>query len=324
MNYQFLNMDQKMKHSILIALLIALLALPAYAQNDWHTYPRRAMSELVDQHSAEKGQKSDMLISADPFPSKTVAVYTGKHRPVAGRTADFIKLWAISRGVPQNAAKLAEEYLFKEKDKEYWMPAVSKLVPYLEKELKEGDEAMIYYFFLGGYNAKTLQDKDTSGAKKIEGLPNRMDFVFVLEEFQKPKPVNPVKAQTLSEAIDKSFKIPAGAEFALDPRQVKSSSRVIYTGEIRKTSEKKLLVIGEWAASIGEGGGVALALSREALFREGEKEYWIPVLSTVLENMEQQLVKGDTVLLSTLLAGGIRRDEGIEWAFFAGVFVKDK
>ena len=320
MNYRFLDPTKKMKPFIFTALLIVSLALPAFAQNDWHTYPRRAMAELVDQHSAEKGQKSDMLISADPFPSKTVAVYTGKHRPVAGRTADFIKLWATSRGVPQNAAKLAEEYLFKEKDKEYWMPAVGNLAPYLEKELKEGDEVMIYYFFLGGYNAKTLQDKDTSGAKKIEGLPNRMDFVFVLEEFQKPKPVNPVKEQALSEAIDKSFKIPAGAEFALDPRQVKSSSRLIYTGEIRNTSEKKLLVIGEWAASIGGGPGAAQTLSREALFREGEKEYWIPILSTLLGNMQQQLVKGDTVLLSTLLAGGIRREEGIEWVFLGGSF----
>jgi len=312
-----------MKHFIFIALLTALLVLPAYAQNDWHTYPRRAMSELVEQHSAGTGQKPpDFLISADPFPSKTVAVYTGKHRPAAGRTADFIKLWATSRGVPQNAAKLAEEYLFKEKDKEYWMPVVSKLVPYLEKELKEGDEVMIYYFFLGGYNAKTLQDKDTSGAKKVEGLPNRMDFVFVLEEFQKPKPVSVVKAQALSEAIDKNFKIPAGAEFALDPREVKSRSRLIYTGEIRNTSEKKLLVIGGWAASIGGGPGVAQTLSREALFREGDKEYWIPVISTLLDLMQKQLVKGDTVLLSTLLAGGIRREEGTEWVFWAGVFVK--
>jgi hypothetical protein len=312
-----------MKHFIIIALLIVLLALPAYAQNDWHTYPRRAMSEIVEQHSADTGhKKSDILISADPFPSKTVAVYTGKHRPAAGRTADFIKLWATTRGVPQNAAKLTEEYLFKEKDKEYWMPVVSHLAPFLEKELKEGSEVMIYYFFLGGYNAKTLQDKDTSGAKKVEGLPDRIDFVFVLEEFQKPKHVSPVKEQPLSEAIDKNFKVPAGAEFALDPRQVKSSSRVVYTGEIRNTSEKKLLVIGEWAASDGIGPGAARTLTREALFREGDKEYWIPVLSTVLENMQQQLAKGDTVILGTLLAGGIRREEGIEWVFFAGVFSK--
>lgn len=312
------------KHFIFIALLTALLSLPAYAQNDWHTYPRRAISEIVVQHSVETGRKPDFLISADPFPSKTVAVYTGKHRPVAGRTADFIKLWATTRGVPQNAAKLTEEYLFKEKDKEYWMPVVSKLVPFLEKELKEGDEVMIYYFFLGGYNAKALQDKDASGARKIEGLPDRIDFVFVLEEFQKPRPVIVVKPQPLSEAIDKNFKVPAGAEFALDPRQVKSNSRIVYTGETRNTSEKKLLLIGEWAASIGGGPGVAQTLSREALFREGDKEYWIPVLSTILWNMEQQLVKGDTIVLNTLLAGGIRREAGIEWVFLGGVFSKEK
>jgi hypothetical protein len=315
-----------MRNFIFSLLLISVLALTAYAQNDWDTYPLRAISEIVDQHSADtyqKPAKPDMMISADPFPSKTLAVYTGKHRPVAGRVSSFIKLWAESRGVAENASQLAEEYLFKEKDKEYWMPVVSKLVPYLEKELKAGDRVMIYYFFLGGYNAKTLQDKDTSGAKKIEGLPDRMDFVFALEEFQKPKTVSAVRNQPLSDAIDKDFKIPAGAELALDPRQVKSLSRLVYTGEVRATSEKRLLLIDEWAASAGGGAGVMRTLRREVLFREGDKEYWIPVLSTLLERMQQELVKGDVVMVNTLLMGGVRGESGIEWVFGAGAFTKE-
>lgn len=311
-----------MRHFILSLLLTGLLAFPASAQNDWHTYPLRSIAEIAEQHSGKASEKADMLISANPFPSKTVAVYTGKHRPIGERSVFFIKLWAESRGVPQNAAMITEEYLFREKDREYWMPAVAKIVPFLNTELKEGDEVMIYYFFMGGYNAKTLEDKDTSRAKKIQGLPDRMDFVFVLEEFQKPRVVSTVKDQPLSGAIDKDFKIPAGAEFALDPRQVKSLSRLVYTGEVRATSEKRLALIDEWAKSVGGGAGVMRSLSREALFREGDKEYWIPVISSLLADMQEQLVKGDTVIVNTMLLGGVRGESGIEWIFGAGTFSK--
>jgi hypothetical protein len=313
-----------MRHFIFTALLAGILAFSVNAQNDWHTYPLRTLSEIVDQHTVKTDRKPDMLVSADPFPSKTVAVYTGRHRPVAWRTSDFIKLWAESRGVPQNAAKLTEEYLFKEKDKEYWMPAVAKVVPALNTELKEGDELMIYYFFLGGYNAKSLQDKDTSGAKKIEGLPDRLDFVFVLEAFSKRTVADPVKEQMLTAAIDKDFKIPAGAEFALDPRRLKSKSRVVYTGEIRDTSEKRLALFKEWSRSEGLGAGALDYIKREVLFREGDKEYWIPVLTTILADMQQQLVKGDTIILHNLLVGGIRGEGGIEWIFGVGAFSKEK
>ncbi len=70
-----------MKHLIQVVLLIIALSVSAFAQSDWHTYPVRSIAEIVQAHSGEVSKKSDLIVSADPFPSKTVVTYTGNHRP---------------------------------------------------------------------------------------------------------------------------------------------------------------------------------------------------------------------------------------------------
>ncbi len=177
-----------MKHLIQIALLIGALSISAYAQSDWHTYPMRSIAEIVQAHSGEVSKKSDLIVSADPFPSKTVVTYTGTHRPAGEYSKYFINLWVQTRNVsPENANMLVEEYLFKEKDKEYWVPVVKPLTPFFDKELKAGDEITIYYFFLGGYNEKTLREKkkDKPKEKSTEKVEDKVTWIFAVEEFQK-------------------------------------------------------------------------------------------------------------------------------------------
>lgn len=311
------------RYSVLVILVLVSVSTNAFGQNDWHTYPDRTLAELEKDHTRDTTRKPDMIISADPFPSKTAVIYGGKHRPVNERTTEFVKLWAQSRNLsPETHTKLTEEYLFKENDREYWLPVLNKLAPFIEQELKPGDEVRIYFFFLGGYNPKTLQDKRNDG-KKIEGLQDRIEFIFVLEEFQKRKPPEPAtKDQPLSAAIDPSFKIPAGSEWAADVRYVKSRSLLEWMGQTRATGPKRRLLIAEWGKTIGLTEEYQETFAREALFREGDKEYWIPVLRNVLMDMERQLVKGDKVLVSTMLLGGIRQSDGIEWVSLAGVFSK--
>ena len=177
----------------IICALVALLALScvARAQSDWDTYPERAVGQLVREHSGEEYQKSDLTISAQPFPSKTKLTYTGKHRPVGEYKKFLIRVWVESRNVPaSNADLLVEEYLFKEGDAEYWMPVHNQIVPFFEKELKPGDEVNAFFFFLGGLNEKKLIEKDTKKDKKEKekaavNVRDGMEWVFVLEEFQK-------------------------------------------------------------------------------------------------------------------------------------------
>jgi hypothetical protein len=182
-----------MKQVLYTLFLILTFAIPSFAQkNDWHTYPVRTIAEIINSHSGEVSQKADFIISANPFPSKTKAAYTGKSRPIGKRTKDFIKLWVQTRNVPaSNADMLVEEFLFREQNKEYWIPVTKTLVPFFGKELKEGDEIVIYYFFLGGYDEAKLIQKDSSLSEKAKKeaaskATSKVEWVFAVEEFQKP------------------------------------------------------------------------------------------------------------------------------------------
>ena len=318
-----------MKHILYIFLLILTFTTPSVAQNDWHTYPIRTIAEIINVHSGEVSQKADLIISTNPFPSKTKVIYTGKSRPSGKRTKDFIKLWVQTRNVPaSNADMLVEEFLFREQDKEYWIPVVKTLVPFFGKELKEGDEIVIYYFFLGGYDEAKLIQKDTSlseKAKKEEALKVKagIEWIFAVEEFQKLAKAqgSAYIDQSLAAAIDKDLTSSGKkGDFLIDARQVKSKSKVIYTGEIREASEKKMRFLKFWAESQGHPLGILQLLTQEARFREGDKDYWLTIRKKIADDMAVQLKKGDEVIIHTILAGGVSQADSIEWVFIVGEF----
>ena len=117
--------------------------------------------------------------------------------------------------------------------------------------MKEGDEIQIYYFFLGAYNEKKLREKETDkqrAKEKVTGtVEDKVTWIFAVEEFQKPN-VRPPDAlgqsayinQPLTAAIDKSLAVSEKKpEFLIDVRQVKSKSKVVYTGEVRNVTRRK-------------------------------------------------------------------------------------
>jgi molybdopterin converting factor small subunit len=327
------NQSSKIMKQILLTLfLIFAFTIPSFAQNDWHTYPVRTIAELIEATSGDSSKKADLIISANPFPSKTKATYTGKSRPISRRTKDFIKLWTETRNVPaSNADMLVEEFLFREQNREYWIPVIKKLVPFFGKELKEGDEIVIYYFFLGGYDEAKLVQKDSSLSEKekkeaASKATGKIEWIFAVEEFQKltVKPqTSAYLDQPLSAAVDNNLKVSGKkGEFLLDTRQVKSKSKVIFTGEIREAGEKKMRFLKVWAESQGHPLGVLQLLSQEARFREGDKDYWLPIRKKIADDMAAQLKKGDEVVIHTILAGGIPEANAVDWVFIVGEFSK--
>jgi|GEM_PF-3034994 len=318
-----------MKQILYTFFLILTFALPSFAQNDWHTYPARTLAELISSHSGEASQQADIIISANPFPSKTKATYTGKSRPIGKRTKDFIKLWVQTRNVPAaNADMLVEEFLFREQNKEYWIPVIKTLVPFFGKEVKEGDEIVIYYFFLGGYDEAKLIQKDTNlsdqakneAASKATG---KIEWIFAVEEFQKPatSQAGAYINQSLAAAVDQDLANSRRKDgFLIDARQVKSKSKVIYTGEVREAGENKMRFLKSWAESQGHPLGILRLLQQEARFREGDKDYWLPIRQKIAVDMAQQLKKGDEVIIHTILGGGITQANSIEWVFIVGEF----
>jgi hypothetical protein len=144
------------------------------------------MAEIVVDTPVERGPKATFVVSGDTFPSRTVLTFQGKKRAIEGKSQRFIDLWFQMRNITRDPkAPLTTEYLFKEKDREFWMPVVPKILPYLEKELKAGDEIMAYYFFLGGYDAVET-DQGTDKDTPLIAHPAEIEWVFVFEEFDKP------------------------------------------------------------------------------------------------------------------------------------------
>ena len=159
-----------MRHNFVAAAMLAItLATAVFGQSDFHTYPVRTITALIDMHSDEASRKADIAVSANPFPSKSVVTFAGEHRAVEKAKKDFMELWFQTKGVEKERAELLlEEYKFTENGTDHWLPVIKDLVPFVEKELKKGDKIEIYFFFLGGYGGK--------GAKK---------WVLAVEEFKK-------------------------------------------------------------------------------------------------------------------------------------------
>lgn len=321
-----------LKYSICVTLFVVAVSVGSSAQSDWHTYPVRSMAEIVRAHEGDAANKAELIVSADPFPSKTDVTYTGKRRPVNEYTKFFIGVWAETRNLPaQNTAMLAEEYLFKANDREYWMPVDKRLVPYFEKDLKEGDTITIYYFFIGGYHEKRLREKKADQTKEnlavARTLEDKVDWVFVVEEFRKPASnaagESEYISQPLTAAVDNSLagsgKVP---DFFVDPRQVKSKSSVIYTGDVRSVGEKKIRLLQLWVASRELPPKVIELLRQEVRFREGDNDYWLPVRSKILEDLKAQMKKGDALVIHTILAGGLSQGDSIDWVFVVGDYSK--
>lgn len=309
--------------NLIILLTLVSLTFGISAQSDWNTYPVRAISELVQQEEVlgKETPKSDIVISAQPFPSKTVVIYTGTKRPVDGLTKSFIRLWAQAKNLPaENADQLVEEYLFREGTTEYWIPVVKSIAPFFEKELKPDDQIIIYYFYLGGFNPKSLNEKSTSKIKISSDLPDAFRWIFTVEEFAKPKSSEFVP-RSLDSVLDRGMEAPgkiSGIWF--DPRQMKSKTKVTITGDVREISGDRKKLRDLWFEKNGFPGDASSLMSKEARFIDGEKEYWIGIRNTILEEITTKFKKGDTIFLNSILVGGIKTGDSVDWLFLAGVY----
>jgi hypothetical protein len=308
--------------------LLLFLTPNIFAQTDWYTYQERTMAELIA--ITPLTGNPELIISAQPFPSKTALKYQGQKRPVEGYAKLFLNMWLDSRNIQgENRNMLAEEYLFKEKDREFWMPVLRKISPVVDRELKPGDEIIGYYFFLGAYDPQRLYQKDTAKNKPPFTGKEGISWVFAFEEFDNPVPKTPFKIngyniQSFTDAIDKKLERNVSkAIYFFDPQQTRSRSAVVYTGQTRGAAKAKMDYLDKW----GEGYqliGASVLLKEEALFRMNGKDHWLPVRKSVLEEMRKQLKEGDSISIDTIFAGGMPNEQTMEWVFVVGNFSAGK
>lgn len=139
----------------------------------YQDYKTRTLTELIEMDSdVEKTDYKEsipVLIHAKPFYSAIRVQYSGQSRPISPEKINLFKLWQKSLNVNAKVLTLVkDEYLFKECDKEYWIPVQKQVAAYFPKELKAGDRITLYLMAVGGVKPK-----------------ENWEFVFLTNEFKK-------------------------------------------------------------------------------------------------------------------------------------------
>ncbi len=153
-----------MKNTLTVAILaiaISILSQTAYSQGfPYHLYDTRTLAELVELNSGVKktAQKDvkNIMISAKPFYSAVRVEYAGQSRKLSKDKLGLFKVWEESLNVKSTNTNfslfelLDKEFLFKECDKEYWVPVQTPAANDFPQDMKKGDKITLYLMVVGG------------------------------------------------------------------------------------------------------------------------------------------------------------------------------
>lgn len=158
---------------IITAVTISVLLGSATLAQEfpWDIFKRRTLEEVMSITTKAFRSDDSMFLANDQLESKVEVVFTGKYRPISDARKTFISTWfGMLRTEQKEMAGLYErEYLYREGEKEYWLPTSTPITKYFEKELKPGDKMDLYLISIGAYRSK-----------------GEIDCVLLVEEFQKP------------------------------------------------------------------------------------------------------------------------------------------
>jgi hypothetical protein len=174
-----------LKKILLIGLILVGSFLNVAAQDgfDYDKYKTRTLKEIVESNSDLKS--ADITISkennpqADPqivvygnlLHSEVKVRFMNKSRPISAERKEIIEIWKKSFKIDEKIVSFYEnEYLFKEGEKEYWIPVQKQVAEYFPKELKENDLISLFIIRVGG---RKLEDGKS------------WDWLFLSTEFEK-------------------------------------------------------------------------------------------------------------------------------------------
>lgn len=180
--FEFGDLKLMIKSRILLLLILVspLLASTCLAQGfPWDDFKRRTLKEIVSldaQEIQDSEQQKRVIFHGDMLLSVVRVKYTGKSRALSDVKKDVLKKWAqtFAQNGGEYAAHYERDFLFTEDGVEYWLPVQKQVSAYFPKELKDGDEIDIYIVRAGGICSKKA-----------------CDWLFLVEEFQKPKAKSP-------------------------------------------------------------------------------------------------------------------------------------
>lgn len=141
------------KCAILLGALSVTLTTKIAAQQQWETYQPRTLRQIIKEHVSEVADgrgRVIFLLTAESFPSKVKAVYTGKSRAISSKRLELISEWAKARKVDKEIVELfKQELLFLEGSEEHWLPAQQSLIPYFRREIQTGESVELFVVWIG-------------------------------------------------------------------------------------------------------------------------------------------------------------------------------
>lgn len=160
---------KKFNQFILVFTFLLIFSIPAFSQNnkDESKYKHRTLLEITNLNreatddilQKSKPEEKHDFISFDLFYSKVRLQFIGNSRPISQEHKDLITTWAKLQNVDKKITSLYEnEFLFKECEKEYWIPMQKKVYESLSKQAKMNDMLTLFVIHVGGRKAAMAEE----------------------------------------------------------------------------------------------------------------------------------------------------------------------
>lgn len=139
--------------------LLMLLVVVTHAQS-WDYEKQRTLREMIALRQAIIGHRHpifsgsearEFALNNSAVTSRVKLRYMGERRELPAASRRLLDGMARTFSLnPDGIKQLTEEVLFKEGDKEYWMPVKKEIISVLES-LRIGDEVTLYIDLVGAY-----------------------------------------------------------------------------------------------------------------------------------------------------------------------------
>lgn len=157
------------------------MSLITYAQKDsaLDKYKFRTLSEitLFNRETTDEILKKTKLedktdfIGIDLLQSRVRVQFTEKSRPISESHQALINQWKKLMNVDEKVVSFyKKEFLFKECEKEYWIPVPEKIGESLGKKLKSDEMTTLFVVYIGGRKEVNVKD---------------FEWLFLVTEFEK-------------------------------------------------------------------------------------------------------------------------------------------
>lgn len=140
-------------------LLATLVAGPpafdyaSYTPVDLADFMERALTEHPDLLVPFKGRNRTLFHPVEKI--RFQAVFAGQSRPLAAFKRDVIDRWT-KINAPPLAGAFQREILVRDGPREHWVALQESLWPFLQREVKAGECAVLFVVFIGSVNEDWL------------------------------------------------------------------------------------------------------------------------------------------------------------------------